>query len=439
MTDSSNIKKNKLTLKSLKESYFKLLRKISSNYLCLEFGYDYVQIGEAYYSKGKVNFKKIIRKEIPVEALEKGVPSDPEAMSELIASLLSEEKIYIKRAAVVLSPDSFFTRLIDIPNSVKDKSIYNYLTNPSSSIQIPITISNTDFNIYKTSQESKEKESNLFFFVASRKIVIENILKTCEKINLDLNYVEIGFNSLSRLINYEELFDKNDENQYLIMLELLPNCTYLTIFDKSSPIMINRLASIRKYPMRIGEISKSDNSDYLSISKLDLKVLVKEIKSTLNDFLNFKEKNCSLKIALTGINSMHPNLCKILSECIKLPVYQFAPKSNLLLGDVNYISEDYYDITFARLFGLGIGLLSNSEIKENQTLTDSKLVNFAEPETKSMVFKNDLNNNQMLISKDKLSGNIKNDDSSLLKRIIKIHINLKSKKMVKRLKKILMK
>ncbi len=168
--------------------------------------------------------------------------------------------------------------------------------------------------------------------------------------------------------------------------------------------------------MKIGEISKLDKSDYLPISKLDLKVLVKEIKSTLNNFFNVSEKNYNFKIALTGINSMHPNLSKILSECIKLPVYQFAPKSNLLLGDVNYISEDFYDITFARLFGLGIGLLSNSEVKKNKTLTDSALVNFAEPETKNIIIKNNLNNNQTEISNKRLSRGVGNDDLSLLKK-----------------------
>ena len=68
--------------------------------------------------------------------------------------------------------------------------------------------------------------------------MVENLLKTCEKTKLDLNYVEVGFNSLSRLINYDEIIDQKDEHQYLIMLELLPNCTYLTLFDRSSPIMI---------------------------------------------------------------------------------------------------------------------------------------------------------------------------------------------------------
>ena len=66
--------------------------------------------------------------------------------------------------------------------------------------------------------------------------------------------------------------------------------------------------------MKIGEIEKSNESEYLSISKLDLKVLVKEIKNTLNNFFHDKEKNNNFKIALTGINSLHPNLTKPLAN-----------------------------------------------------------------------------------------------------------------------------
>ena len=69
MTDSSKTNKNNLTLKSLKKRFLNLRREISSNYLCIEFGYDYIHIGEAYFAKNKINFKKILRKEIPLEAL----------------------------------------------------------------------------------------------------------------------------------------------------------------------------------------------------------------------------------------------------------------------------------------------------------------------------------------------------------------------------------
>ena len=38
-----------------------------------------------------------------------------------------------------------YTRLIDIPKSIKDKDVYKYLVNPESLVQIPISISSLIF------------------------------------------------------------------------------------------------------------------------------------------------------------------------------------------------------------------------------------------------------------------------------------------------------
>ena len=161
--------------------------------------------------------------------------------------------------------------------------------------------------------------------IATPKFIVNNLIQTCEEAELDLNYIEVGFYSLARLINFQELFDNESENQYLIILELLPNCTYFTLLDKENPIMTTRLTSIRSYSSKIGALSNSNNSEYLPISKLDLKVLVKEIKSALNQFFKKSINESKFKIVITGINSLHPNLSEVLSNCINLPVYQYSP------------------------------------------------------------------------------------------------------------------
>ena len=55
--------------------------------------------------------------------------------------------------------------------------------------------------------------------IATPKFIVNNLIQTCEEAELDLNYIEVGFYSLARLINFQELFDNESENQYLIMLE----------------------------------------------------------------------------------------------------------------------------------------------------------------------------------------------------------------------------
>ena len=86
MTDSFKLINKNLNFEKLKEKFINFRKFISGNYLCIEFGYDYIQIAEAYFSKGCINFKKIIRKDIPLEAFDKGVPSDPLAMGNLVSN-----------------------------------------------------------------------------------------------------------------------------------------------------------------------------------------------------------------------------------------------------------------------------------------------------------------------------------------------------------------
>ena len=363
MTDSFKALKKNLNSEKLKEKFINFRKFISGNYLCIEFGYDYIQIAEVYFSKGCINFKKIIRKDIPLEAFDKGSPSDPLAMGNLVSNLIREEKIFIKRAAIVLSPDSFFTRLIDIPSKIKVKNLFKYLTDPNSLIQIPININNSDFNVCKTACKSKKEENDSYFLIATPKLIVNNLIQICKEAKLDLNYIEVGFYSLARLINFQELFDNESENQYLIMLEFLPNCTYFTLLDKESPLMSTRLTSIRSYSLKIGDLSDSNNSEYLPISKLDLKVIVKEIKSALNQFFEKSLEKSKFKIAITGINSLHPNLSEVLSNCINLPVYQYSPSANNLIGEKSFVSENFFDDNFNRIFGLGLGLANDSDLK----------------------------------------------------------------------------
>ena len=79
MAEKNNLKLS-LDSKTIKSFLQKFRRKISRSYIFIEFGFDYINISEALFDKGTVNFKKIRNLEIPEEALDKGIPSNPEIM-----------------------------------------------------------------------------------------------------------------------------------------------------------------------------------------------------------------------------------------------------------------------------------------------------------------------------------------------------------------------
>lgn len=351
--------KNKNLNSYLSYESFKLFirnfrKKISRSYLLVEFGFDYLNICEAIFVKSKINFRKIKYIEIPSEAMEKGIPNDPETMGKLIQDILKEENILTSRVAIVISQDSVYTRLIDIPDSIKEKRVESYMRDPKSLIQIPIQLSKSDFSIRKTNYELNNNK-NLYFLTAMPKASMNNLIKVCEIADLELNYVETGFKSISRLIYSKDLFDV--KNSIIILLDFGKQCTFLTLLNEYGPISTDRISSIRNYPFADSTNSSKNESDYLPISKYDLKVLVREIKKSLNNFFLNKEEDFNFKLILSGFNSAHPNLTRELSDFIKMPAYLISPTGNKEFGQINYVDEDFYECVFTKLFGLSLGLI----------------------------------------------------------------------------------
>ena len=98
------------------------------------------------------------------------------------------------------------------------------------------------------------------------------------------------------------LIERNEikEDDLIISVDLLDEFTQFVIFDASGPLFIKRLASIKNYPsieemknIKGGNIGKNKNSKknkneekYNSLSKLDLKILIREINESFYAFLN---------------------------------------------------------------------------------------------------------------------------------------------------------
>ncbi len=392
---AKNINLNDVSLDSIKIKIKEFKKKISGNYLCIEFGFDYIQLAEAYYKKDGVGYKNVIRKELPPEALEKGIPSEPEAMAQLISKILDEENINLKRTAITLSSESIYTRLVEIPKNISEDKVVDFLLDPSSLIQIPISIEQTDFNIFKTSYQLDINEnSSTYFLIAMPKTSINNLIETCEKAKIELLYVESGWKSILRLINLNNLSKDRKGTDFFILLDLLSNCTQLIIIDKLGPIYSNRLTAVRNYILS-NETSKEKESkeQYLPISKLDLKVLINEIKKDLNNFFKDIDIECDFRFLLTGPNSSHNGLTKIFAEAINAPTYLIAPSGTKKIIDVKFKNNNFLESNFTKLFGLGLGLLDKEERNHTNQLntpnnTNLELIEYYLPEKSKNILRN---------------------------------------------------
>ena len=84
---------------------------------------------------------------LPEDALERGVPSDPAVMATLIKALCQEKQIPAHRAAVVLSPEVAYQRVIELPCDLTLEQAFDYIM-IRHAVQLPFPLGQTDFDLY---------------------------------------------------------------------------------------------------------------------------------------------------------------------------------------------------------------------------------------------------------------------------------------------------
>ena len=171
MNSAQNRKKkiSEYQVEDLKEIFLELLKKISSKIILLEIGNDFINIALAKSRKNQLYIKRIFRQSLPKEALDKSIPSDPISFGVFLKEIINENNLNTNRVAVLLPSDACYTRLIEIPDNVEENNAINFLDNPNSGIQIPISLENSDFEINLTNLTKKEKNNKTFnkYFLTS--------------------------------------------------------------------------------------------------------------------------------------------------------------------------------------------------------------------------------------------------------------------------------
>ena len=167
--ETKNKKISEYQIEDIKDFFAEVFRKISSKVILLEIGNDFINIALAKSQKNGVFIKKVFRQNLPAEALEKSIPSDPKSFGEFLKQIINENKINTNRVAICLPSDACYTRLIEVPEEVKEENSKTYLENPDSGIQIPISLENSDFEINLSDLPKKERNNKFFnkYFLTS--------------------------------------------------------------------------------------------------------------------------------------------------------------------------------------------------------------------------------------------------------------------------------
>ena len=328
-------------------------QKISKRNFLLEFGSSFLNYAEAKYIERNVIFTKIERTELDVNAIEKGAPTDPQKMSEFLKQIISENNIYAKRTAVVIPPEAAFNKTVYLPEDILPENAKNYILDTKSGFQFPIPLKNTDFDLTPLNifRKNNSKIQNAFFLTSVPKKITDNIIKSLALADLELTRLEVAYTSQIRLIHKEINTLKFDE--YVILLELRNECTYVSIFGGLGIVDVYRIAAIRDSPFSNTKSKTTERENYLPISYLDLRILLNELSAKISSIRSRLKKNIIKRIYLNGINSCHKGIEKIIQEKLQLQTSLIDPYSIETIRDINNNSS-FHIQSMNRLIGLGI-------------------------------------------------------------------------------------
>jgi len=366
-----------LDISQLTTRLLSLRRRISKRVLLLEFGPASLLIAEATLTQSGVQLSHVSSFALPPEALDRGVPAEPLKMARLIEDFCAEKKIPAHRVAVVLPPELAFQRLLELPVTLTTDEAREYVLNPANGLQIPFSLAQTDFDLFPVSaptDQSKAADRCLYMLTAIPEVLVNPIVEMLQAADLELQLLELG--SHSQLRNHAAELVTLGPQQVDLVLELLPDCSTLMLVSCSGLLGSERLASIRNLPaLDLDEeqlsvaagsgLSAEDllfkDENYLPLSDLDLRVLVADLKASLERFYLKRPDVQIRRLILTGVNSSHPLLADLLAEMLALPIV--LSRSSAVTGLAGLSMDDLLlQSSLGRLTGLALGLLPNDQL-----------------------------------------------------------------------------
>ena len=366
-----------LDISQFAQSLLSIRRRISKRVLLLEFASDSLLLAEATLTQAGVKLDHLSSYPLPPEALDRGVPAEPLKMASLLQAFCTEKKIPAHRAAVVLPPELAFQRLLDLPAHLTTDQAREYVLNPSNGLQIPFPLTQTDFDLFPVSRPTEEpsvSDSHLYMLTAVPEVLVDPIVEMLKAADLELQLLDLG--SYSQLRNFAADLITLSPRQVDLVLELLPDCSNLLLVSCSGLLDSDRLAAIRNIPeldidpeqtpaaLESGLNAESflfNDESYLPISDLDLRVLVADLRDSL-ERLHLKFPGAEIRrLILTGPNSSHPSLAALLAETLDISVVLAQDSdvtgfAGLSLGNLLVKSG------LGRLIGLALGLLPSEQL-----------------------------------------------------------------------------
>jgi len=359
---------------------------VAQGQLLLEFDTNVLRYALGSYRDGVVDLSSVGRVDLPNDALERGVPTDPGQMAGLIRDLCQEHGLYANQVSVVLPLDAALVHVVELPIALSLDEAREQVLDPALGPQLPIPLIQTDFDLVPCHLPLRRTDDQQllrrYLLVAVPRELTDKVLTTLELADLNLQRLELA--SLAALRLQQERIHALERAQFDLWLELMPGRTYCTVVADSGPVAQTTLVAIRDFPEPdlddeqsaislkeglVGEDITVRDARYLPLSDLDLRVLVAEIQEFQARFaVDLPECHWS-RLWLSGINSAHPLLEDLLGDQLDVGVQRIDPLADAQLGKVDY-AQLLLSSGLSRLVGCGLGLMPQAKATDAGLVDD---------------------------------------------------------------------
>ena len=353
------------TLAPIAAKLLALRRYVSRRFLLVEFGGNHLILAQVRLLQSSLEMTPVkLVTGLPDDVLEKGTPTDPAAMADLLKDMITEENLVANRIIVLLPPEACITKKISLPAHLSRSEALELIREPGSGVQLPFPIAQVDLDLlpldpYLELQGSKRQD---YFLVASQKLLIDRLNQMATDAGLDLFLISQGLFCYVGAIAAD--LAALAAGEAVMVVELVAGISQALVLTAAGPFRQTRLSPVRPFPafveglgeraMPAAMVGIDDN--YFPLSDVDLRALAHDLDDAAASMAALAAPLQLKTVYLCGPGSGHPGVDELLQEQVSCRVALLRALDNPRLATVD-LPKGLAPQALGRMVGLAASLV----------------------------------------------------------------------------------
>lgn len=357
--------KSNPTLAPLAAKLLALRRYVSRRFLLVEFGGNHLILAQVRLLQSSLEMTPVkLVTGLPDDVLEKGTPTDPAAMADLLKEMITEESLVANRIIVLLPPEACITKKISLPAHLSRSEALELVRAPGSGVQLPFPIAQVDLDLLPLdpSPELQASERQEYFLVASQKLLIDRLNQMATDASLDLFLISQGlFCYLGAIADDLAALEPGEA---VMVVELVEGISQALVLTAAGPFRQTRLSPVRPFPAFVEGLGDRAipaamvgiDDNYFPLSDVDLRALAHDLDDAAASMAALAAPLQLKTVYLCGPGSGHPGVDELLQEQVSCRVALLRALDNPRLATVD-LPKGLAPQALGRMVGLAASLV----------------------------------------------------------------------------------